>query len=104
MTDNTKLFEFIYETVINEGGDGDLALVLTAQDHLVVADQFEEFLATNPFGCWQRTNRSDGSVLFWNNQESFILSNRDNFCSWSDLRGPNPVKGKEPCTSKVIVP
>jgi len=104
MQDNTKLFEFIYESVISDGGDGDLSLVLTAQDHRTVADQFEKFLATKPFGCWERTNQENGDVTFLDGQESFTISNNDHFCYWSDLRGPNPVMDKVPCTQKVVVP
>ena len=104
MTDNTKLFEFIYESVISDGGDGDCAVAFTAQDHKVVADEFEKFLATKPFGCWQRTNQEDGDVIFSDQQESFTFSNNDHFCYWHELRGQNPVTDKTPCTQKVVTP
>jgi hypothetical protein len=99
-----KLFEYIYEAVTGECGDGDMAVVFTAQDHKVVADEFEKFLATKPFGCWQRTNQEDGDVIFFDQQESFTFSNRDHFCYWHELRGQNPVTDKTPCTQKVVTP
>lgn len=101
---NTKLFEYIYEAVTGECGDGDMAVVFTAQDHNVVADEFEKFLATKPFGCWQRTNQEDGDVIFSDDQESFTFSNRDHFCYWHELRGQNPITDKTPCTQKVVTP
>lgn len=105
MQDNTKLFEFIYESVNNESGDGDLALVLTAQNHRTVADQFEKFLATKPFGCWKRSNQEDGDIIFSDGEESFTISNHDHFCYWSDLRkNPEYHLNKVPCTQKVVVP
>ena len=105
MTDNTKLFEFIHETVISEGGDGDVAVVFTAQDHKVVADEFEKFLATKPYGNWRRNNMEDGDVVFWDNQESFVFSNRDHFCCFSEgLSGKGYPEGKTPCSQKVVTP
>jgi len=105
MQDNTKLFEFIYESVNNESGDGDLALVLTAQDHRTVADQFEKFLSTKPFGCWKRTLHMNGDISFSDGEESFTISNHDHFCYWSDLRkNPEYHLDKVPCTQKVVVP
>lgn len=101
---NIKLFEYIYESVLESGGDGDVAVVFTAQNHRVVADEFEKFLKTKPFGCWQRTNQEDGDVVFYDQQESFVFSNHDHFCYWRELRGPNPVTDKTPCTQKVITP
>ena len=107
MQDNTKLFDFIYETVIGEGGDGDLALVLTAQDHRIVADQFQQYLLEHhsKWAGWQRDNRPDGDIVFWQDQESFIFSNRDHFCSFLDLNNNREyASGRVPCSNKVVVP
>lgn len=105
MIDNTKLFEFIYEVVNGDGGDGDIAVVFTAQNHVVVANEFEQFLKTKPFGSWERRTFDNGDIHFWDHQESFTFSNNDHFCRWSELRdNPEQTIGKEPCTSKVIVP
>jgi len=101
---NAKLFEFIFEAVISEGGDGDLAVVFTTQDHRVAADQFEKFLATK-FGKWNRENLENGDIVFWDNQESFVFSNHDHFCSFSDgASGKGYPEGKTPCSEKVVAP
>lgn len=106
MQDNIKLFDLVYETVTNECGDGDMAIVLTAQDHKVVADQFQQYLLEHhsKWGVWERTNHEDGDITFSCQQESFTFSNKDHFCSWSDLTNFANCQGKVPCTSKVIVP
>jgi hypothetical protein len=102
MQDNTKLFEFIYESVISEGGDGDLALV--SSNHIELADQFETFLKTKPHGNWSRKDLDDGDIVFWDNQESFVFSNHDHFCSFSDgASGKGYPEGKIPCSSKVVL-
>jgi len=103
MQDNTKLFEFIYESVISDGGDGDLALV--SSNHIELANQFEAFLKTKPYGnWWSRKDLDDGDIIFWDSHESFVFSNHDHFCSWSDsdLRKSNPG-GKTPCSDKVVL-
>jgi len=82
MIDNTKLFEFIYESVISDGGDGDLTVV--SSNHIELADQFEAFIKTKPYHNWSRKNLDDGDIIFWDNQESFVFSNHDHFCSYSD--------------------
>jgi hypothetical protein len=46
----------------------------------------------------------NGDISFSDGQESFTISNNDHFCYWSDLRGPNPIEDKTPCTQKVVVP
>ena len=101
---NTKLFEYIYENVISQGGDGDLAVVFTTQDHRVAADQFEKFLATQS-GRWNRENLKDGDIVFWDNQESFVFSNDDHFCDFLEgLGGKGYPEGKTPCSEKVVTP
>ena len=105
MTDNTKLFEFIHQAVTGECGDGDMAVVFTAQDHKIVADEFEKFLATKSYGSWERRTFDNGDIHFWDHQESFTFSNNDHFCYWHELRdNPEETKGKEPCTQKVVTP
>ena len=104
MQNNTKLFEYIYENVISQGGDGDLAVVFTTQDHRVAADQFEKFLATKS-GRWNRENLKDGDIVFWDNQESFVFSNHDHFCDFLEvLGGKRYPEGKTPCSEKVVTP
>ena len=104
MINNAKLFEFIYEAVISDGGDGDLAVVFTTQDHRVAADQFEKFLATK-YGRWNRENLENGDIVFWDNQESFVFSNDDHFCDFLEaLGGKGYPEGKTPCSEKVVTP
>jgi len=103
ITDNTKLFEFVYDAVISEGGDGDCAVVLELQDHKAVSDQFEIFLKTKPYGNWQREIRDNGDIGFWDQQESIVFSNHDHFCSFLDgASGKGYPEDKIPCTQKVI--
>ena len=77
ITDNTKLFEFVYDAVISEGGDGDCAVVLESQDHKVVSDQFELFLKTKPYGNWKKKDLDNGDIVFWDQQERFVFSYHD---------------------------
>jgi hypothetical protein len=35
-------------------------------------------------GKWNRENLENGDIVFWDNQESFVFSNHDHFCSFSD--------------------
>ena len=102
MLDNTKLFEFIYESVISDGGDGDLALV--SSNHIELANQFEAFLKSKPYGNWSRKDLDNGDIVFWDNQESFVFSNHDHFCSFSDgASGKGYPEGKTPCSDKVVL-
>ena len=103
ITDNTKLFEFVYDAVISEGGDGDCAIVLKSQNHKIVSDQFELFLKTKPYGNWQRADKDNGDIILWDQQEYIVFSNHDHFCSFSDaVSGKGYPEGKVPCTQKVI--
>lgn len=72
--DNIKLFEFIYESVIQDGGDGDATMIFQYQDHKVVADEFEIWLKTNSLIGWHRTN-NEKDVVFSNHTENFMLTN-----------------------------
>lgn len=104
MINNTKLFEFIYDAVISDGGDGDMAVVFTTQSHTAAADQFEKFLAAQTYGVWQRSDRTDGDIVFWENQESFVFASNDHFCCFSDaITGQGYPTGKVPASQKIII-
>lgn len=75
---NAKLFEFIYESVIEEGGDGDCTVVLMIQKAKDVADEFEKFLGEKEH--YFSRNDFDNRVTFCSNgmQESFTFTNEIN--------------------------
>lgn len=74
---NLKMFEFIFDAVLSEGGDGDITVALLCQDYKKVADRFYEFLGTK---CdlaawpWHRTERNE-CATFHHDQESFTFTN-----------------------------
>lgn len=72
---NQKLFDFIYEAVLDEGGDGDATLVFQLQDRNVVADEFEQFLAKQKLQPWHRVNR-ENEIIIYHDFESFCLTNQ----------------------------
>lgn len=74
---NDKLFNWIYSSVISEGGDGDLVIGFTHQDYVVVAKEFKSWL-------WQTTDTmkmeiKENHVLFVDNQEYIVFTNKENF-------------------------
>lgn len=75
---NTKLFEFMYDAVIGEGGDGDLTLVLMCQDYKTVSDEFYAFLGTKcDLAAWPwHRQEQDGLTVFYHDQESFCITNK----------------------------
>jgi hypothetical protein len=79
LEDNTKLFEFMYEKVLNVGGDGHLTLAVKCQDIKKVADEFYKFLGTkNDLAAWpwHRTGRNDNEITFYHDQEGFTITNQ----------------------------
>jgi len=76
---NLKLFEWIHDTIIKEGGDGDCVIGFTHQNYRIVADSFEEFLKTTR-GTWTRDNNIS-DVTFTDNQEGFTFTDKENFHS-----------------------
>lgn len=108
---NEKLFEFIYESVLGEGGDGDMAVVLTERSHRDVANEFEEFLKNkSSHHVWSRRDiplvagPEGGDIVFWSDQESYTFAGDDHFCSYLDGRlGLGYPEGKIPCTFKVVI-
>ena len=74
---NNKLFEYIYHSVREEGGDGDIIVGFRTQNYLQVADEFEIWLKTK-LGTWTRDNQED-CIVFTDNQEYFVFTNEENF-------------------------
>ena len=74
---NAKLFEYIYDIIISSGGDGDAMVGFMYQDYKAVALEFEKFLKTK-LGHWTTTINED-SVVFHDNQEYFVFTNKETF-------------------------
>ena len=97
--DNTKLFQFIFDAVIDEGGDGDISVVVQLQDSNLVANQFFEWVVKNnppDYQSWN-INKRDNYVCVWRDMESFSFSDEN---IWSaDVAA---VEGKFRCSQLVI--
>lgn len=74
MISNQKMFEFMYEAVLSEGGDGDLTLVLLCQKFKDVADEFEKFLGSQEVAPWHRVDQ-ESYIIFYHDQEGFTITN-----------------------------
>lgn len=72
---NTRLFDWVYHTVLGEGGDGEAIVSFTIQDYRVVARQFQDFLSTK-LGNWKMEEHPD-HVLFIDNQEWIVIAGKD---------------------------
>jgi hypothetical protein len=98
MQNNDKLFEYIYEALLAEGGDGDLAVVLQLQDLNSAVDEFERFLKQKePTSSWKREPTHYGFIVS-RDMECFMFSNTDYFGDWSQTRPQDKI----PCSQKVV--
>jgi len=77
-TTNQLLFQFIYQSVIEEGGDGDAVIGFLAQDYSLVANEFEIFLKDNSEICWAK-QQTEKYIVFENYEESFIFTDCKSF-------------------------
>jgi hypothetical protein len=77
---NDKLFEFVYEQVWRDGGDGSGLIGFRMQDYIKAADEFQAWLKEKDrfFNDWRRKD-CDGYVVFFNNQESIALTNEEKY-------------------------
>jgi hypothetical protein len=71
MADITKLFEFLYETVIEEGGDGDAVVI--SENYEQYAEEFDAWQKLNSYN-WKKQS-TEGVIGFTDNQEAIT------FCS-----------------------
>jgi hypothetical protein len=69
---NRKLFDWVYQVVIEEGGDGDCVIGFKAQDYREVAKEFRKYFPPS----WKMWERKD-SVVFHDNQEYVVLTTVD---------------------------
>jgi hypothetical protein len=76
---NLKLFEWIYDTIRKEGGDGDCVVGFTHQNYKIVADSFEMFLKTK-LGSWTKVD-NETDITFYDHQEYFCFTDKQNFNS-----------------------
>ncbi len=78
MWPNQKMFEFIYDAVMSDGGDRDCLVILTCESHIAVAEAFYEFLGTKhdlAAWPWHRSER-DGVITFYHDQDSISFTSK----------------------------
>jgi hypothetical protein len=76
---NQKLFDWVYNAIIADGGDGYALIGFTAQSYKVVAEQFELFLSKQFFGRrWIKDVHTD-YICFHDREESIILTDKHGF-------------------------
>ena len=71
---NIKLFDWIYETVMGDGGDGDAVIGFMLQDYKVVAEEFREYFPAS----WEMVIRYN-EITFVDQQEYITLTSKDSF-------------------------
>lgn len=99
--DKQALFEKIYDVVVEEGGDGDMAVVFSPETHChrEIANDFQVFLEEKDPGEWHRWNMRVGSdIHFSRDQERFTFANDDHFCEYGEQ-----LTGFQPVSNKVVV-
>lgn len=74
---NELLFDFIYQSVIEEGGDGDIVVGFIHQNYISVTEEFESFLLKKP--CKWTKKQHEDHIIFFNDQEFFIFTNKESF-------------------------
>lgn len=71
---NEKLFNWIYDLIIKEGGDGDAVIGFQHQDYREVAKQFRSLFPDS----WNMIEEED-SISFIDNQEYIVLTGKEAF-------------------------
>ena len=71
---NIKLFDWIYETVMGDGGDGDAVIGFMLQDYKVVAEEFREYFPAS----WEMVIGYN-EIIFVDQQEYITLTSKDSF-------------------------
>ena len=84
ISQNNKLFSWIYDVIISEGGDGDAVLGFKHQDYKDVANEFKEWLGGSPFF---KMEEKEQYIIFSCDQEYFIFTSSHNFPNISNY-GP----------------
>ena len=76
---DNHLFNWIFNSVIGEGGDGDAIIGFKMRNYKDIADKFELWLKDNDkniFGIWTR-DEHENHIIFYCSQECFILCNKE---------------------------
>jgi hypothetical protein len=74
ITTNQLLFDWIYRSIIDEGGDGDAVIGFTHQDYKEVAKQFRSLFPES----WVMETK-ENHIIFYDDMESLILTDKANF-------------------------
>jgi len=69
LTTNRKLFDWAFQVIVEEGGDGDCVIGFKAQDYREVAKEFRNYFPSS----WKMWDRKD-SIVFHDNQEYMALT------------------------------
>ena len=78
MAADNLVFELLYEHCIDEGGDGDSALV--CEDYVKCAESFESWLGYNKLSSWQRVADEPGLIVFQDGQQGiWFAPNEEKF-------------------------
>ena len=82
-----------------------MTTVINFSDPKFVTNPEDQILLLHKLLWLQARNVVFLDVVFWDNQESFVFSNRDHFCCFSEgLSGKGYPEGKTPCSEKVVTP
>ncbi len=71
---NKKLFDWIYDLIISEGGDGDAVIGFKHQDYREVAKQFREY-----FPSFWEMDVKPTNITFVDNQQYITLTSKEDF-------------------------
>lgn len=77
MSDKTKLWEFLYQEIIEEGGDGDAVVI--SDNYKKYAQEFDDWQKENipPALQWVRVDNLEfATVTFFCEQEGIIFCDR----------------------------
>jgi hypothetical protein len=76
---NQKLFDWVYNAIIADGGDGDALIGFTAQSYKNISEQLELFLSKQPYGNRWKKNVQIDHICFYDGEESIILTDKHGF-------------------------
>lgn len=84
-----QLFQVIASAVFEEGGDGDIVVFPTVNDHELIGSKFHSWLVSNyPEMHWSSTNEySTKRYIIYNHQEFFVfadISTANKYFHWND--------------------
>ncbi len=71
-----KLFSFLEESCMAEGGDGDSSYI--GRDYRKMADLFSKWIVENDRGFWKRKD-NDNQILFSDGQQTIWFAETEEF-------------------------